>query len=212
MENDEIFLAITSAAKQYLLLPEQLSKRELATYKHKKSTKAQQQFLASRGFIKYHLAKHFSKTTNDIELVFDYENKLIKAIHSGCFLAWVSLSHSGTHIAIAYSRSISARLGIDIECLARERDFLALAEISFSTNEQRQVAGADNLKCAFYSYWTVKEALAKATKTPLTQLFLKDSHEFLLRQGVSALTIKLKNAICTLIYPANKKLTFESIS
>jgi 4'-phosphopantetheinyl transferase len=70
----------------------------------------------------------------------------------------VSLSHSGTTVAVAMAESGS--LGLDIE-QHRARDYVALAAQAFGPAEQSEVAvsGAD----AFYRVWTLREAVAKAT-------------------------------------------------
>ena len=70
----------------------------------------------------------------------------------------VSLSHSGTTIAVAIAPS--GEVGIDVE-RHQPRDFGALAAQAFGPAERADVArlGED----AFYRIWTLREAMAKAT-------------------------------------------------
>ena len=73
-----------------------------------------------------------------------------------------SLSHSGTHAAVAVT--VGRPVGLDLEEVDAGRDVLALAERFFTRSEQMQLrdCGVARRDTAFTTLWTVKEAVLKA--------------------------------------------------
>jgi 4'-phosphopantetheinyl transferase len=70
-------------------------------------------------------------------------------------------SHSGDLVALAFAKDTP--VGIDVERHRNMRDSLALARRYFSAKELAIVAAASDVDAAFFSIWTAKEAIVKAT-------------------------------------------------
>jgi hypothetical protein len=80
-----------------------------------------------------------------------------------------SLSHSHGYAALALVAD-SVAVGVDVEWLA-PRDFVAMANFAYAAAEAAHLATLDDpadLCATFYQFWTLKEALAKALRLPLT--------------------------------------------
>lgn len=74
-----------------------------------------------------------------------------------------SISHSGPYVAVVFSQG--ARVGLDIEFPARQRDWAALAARAFAENEAAWVAAAsspEQRQARFQRIWTLREAAFKA--------------------------------------------------
>lgn len=79
-----------------------------------------------------------------------------------------SLSHSHGFAALALAPAPAA-VGVDVEWLAT-RDFQGMADTAYCAEECAYLAGLDDpsdLRSAFYEFWTLKEAFAKALRLPL---------------------------------------------
>ena len=76
-----------------------------------------------------------------------------------CVLS-VSLSHRGDWVGCAIA---GTAIGLDLEVDARPRDFVQMAKLSFSPDENTalQKAPLAERSDRFYTYWTLKEAQAK---------------------------------------------------
>ena len=71
-----------------------------------------------------------------------------------------NLSHSGDRVAVAVA---TVEVGIDIECMRNDLDFLEIAKYFFSPKEYAVLAQAeDSMAETFYRVWTCKEAYMKA--------------------------------------------------
>lgn len=72
----------------------------------------------------------------------------------------VSLSHSGPWLALAFAQT---RIGIDVECITRARDWLAMAERALPAQEYAWVAANPvESESRFHQAWTLREAAFKA--------------------------------------------------
>lgn len=74
-----------------------------------------------------------------------------------------SISHSGPYVAVVFSQG--ARVGLDIEFPARQRDWSALAERAFTKDEAAWIAAAispEQQRERFQRIWTLREAAFKA--------------------------------------------------
>jgi 4'-phosphopantetheinyl transferase len=70
-------------------------------------------------------------------------------------------SHSGDLVALAFAQGTP--VGIDVERRRQLNDALALAERFFSAGELARVRAAEDAGDAFFTIWTAKESLVKAT-------------------------------------------------
>ncbi|PIT12423.1 hypothetical protein BGI30_02595 [Snodgrassella alvi] len=80
-----------------------------------------------------------------------------------------SLTHKKGHAGLIACSSVQHIPGIDME-YAQERDFLALAQLCYSDNEQQWLAQQPDLSTAFYQLWTLKEAFIKISHGQLTDM------------------------------------------
>ena len=71
-----------------------------------------------------------------------------------------SISHSKTMAALAVAPT---EVGIDIERLDKNRDYLDLAKRYFTENEYERIKESTDVKDTFVKYWTAKEAYIKYT-------------------------------------------------
>jgi 4'-phosphopantetheinyl transferase len=92
------------------------------------------------------------------QMVADEDGRPVVTDGSGAIGPDLSLSHSGVWAAAAIAQA--GRVGIDIEVPRRGRDFRAIAECYFSPAEQCAIRTDGEL--AMLSFWTLREAVAKA--------------------------------------------------
>lgn len=71
-------------------------------------------------------------------------------------------SHSQTHYALAYSLDIQ-NIGVDIEDLERQANFLGLAKRCFHADELAFWLNHQQDKLLWFKIWTAKEAIVKAS-------------------------------------------------
>jgi hypothetical protein len=79
-----------------------------------------------------------------------------------------SLSHSHGYAAIALAPATTA-VGVDLEWMM-PRNFNGMASVAFSPSECGYLCSLEDpskLQSAFYEFWTLKEAFAKALRLPL---------------------------------------------
>ena len=108
---------------------------------------------ATRRFIGRYLNVH--PTT----LIFD-EEEFGKPVLRGRDIEF-NASHSGDLVALAFSRD--SAVGVDVERRRQLTDTLALARRYFSAEEVSIVESAADHVDAFFSIWTAKEAIVKAS-------------------------------------------------
>lgn len=79
---------------------------------------------------------------------------------------WISLSHSGPHLAVAATNV--GPIGIDIERPRLGRNLDGIAEAAFGEEERRRYA--EEGPPGFYRIWTLREAMAKAVGAGITMV------------------------------------------
>jgi 4'-phosphopantetheinyl transferase len=81
------------------------------------------------------------------------------------------LAYRHLHFNVSHTKGLTAcaiselaQIGVDVENVTQERDFLAMARGFFAPDESDRLAAtpATNLSRSFYAYWTLKEAYVKA--------------------------------------------------
>jgi 4'-phosphopantetheinyl transferase len=78
---------------------------------------------------------------------------------SGQLAPAISITHSGPWVA--YAATFAGAIGIDIEQSRDQRDHLGIAERAFGPREREAVDRLGSPR--FYTIWTLREAIAKAT-------------------------------------------------
>ena len=71
-----------------------------------------------------------------------------------------NFTHSGGRALLAVSDS--GDVGVDLECHDRKTDVLSLAGNYFTASEHAAILAAEDKRCAFFDFWTSKEAVLKA--------------------------------------------------
>jgi 4'-phosphopantetheinyl transferase len=118
--------------------------------------KDQTQFIICRAILKFILAALTKSDVKNINLEYDFNKKPYLGSHP-----WLhfNVSHSDDFALIAISQ---CKIGIDIEYISKDFDYLPLLPDIFSENEILFVQNAKNKLSAFYTLWTRKEAFVKA--------------------------------------------------
>ncbi len=92
-----------------------------------------------------------------------------KPFLEGCPL-YFSLSHSGDFVAVAISDKL---VGVDIQEM-REVNYDS-RKLVFNEEDEKLFQKSQNQKDAFYSLWTIKEAVFKFDGTPLKDTNIEDA-------------------------------------
>lgn len=195
-------LSLLNAPKQWLTIEEQqiLAKR-----------RAQQRlnFLASRYFIKQLLAQHLGCKLLDLYISFDQVSQQLQVYYQTKLLPYtLTISHKDDQLLIALSLK-SLVLGVDLEALAKKRDFINIAASAFHPSEITALAKARLLSASFYQLWTLKECLVKAKSQSLMKVLALDIKSELADQALSFCTFVENNYMGAVVYPQH--FDFKSI-
>lgn len=166
------------------LAPNWLHLEELAVLEKRKHITAQREFLVSRVIIKTAIAKFSDLSYPDMTVLFDTADTCLKVSYRGQPLpVQVCISHSRGYVMVAISKK-TTRLGVDMELFQTCRPVEKLAAHFYHPNEL-QLIKTNGLN-DFYRIWTLKEALAKASKRPIVQLLRENVFEQL--QGLDCIS------------------------
>lgn len=115
-------------------------------------------FIIYRGALRNLLARYLGVLPNEIH--FDY-NKFGKPYLKEYNL-YFNLSHSGDYAICAITKNND--IGIDVEIIKDDFDYLSIAKEFFSHHEYHQLLNTAENEQAFnfFQYWTRKEAILKA--------------------------------------------------
>ena len=145
-------------------------------------------YVVARGTLRTILAQYVPLTPGDLDLAYSPLGKpeLATQISEGSL--HFNVSHAGG-IAL-YAVSTGQRVGIDVEEVVADRAEEGVARLVFSMHENDvlQSLQEPERKEAFFTYWTLKEAYAKALgmglQLPLTGLTISDAPEDPALRGV----------------------------
>lgn len=118
--------------------------------------KDRNRFVICRAILKFVLAVHTKLDVKNINLDYHFNKKPFLASHPELHF---NVSHSEDFAVIAISFS---KVGIDVEYMVKDFDFINLLPDIFNKNEISDIQNAENKEYAFYSSWTRKEAFVKA--------------------------------------------------
>jgi len=140
-----------------------LSEDEFAKALQFRQRKDTDRFLASRFALRTILSHFVAASPSEIQFFLSESRKpIVKDIH-------FNLSHSGDYILIAVG---NIPLGIDIEYIMPDFETELLAIECFSKEEQSFLAAQGNRSLDFYTIWTRKESVLKATGEGLTDYMM----------------------------------------
>jgi len=129
-----------------------------------------ERFIISRGLLRALLGKYLDCRPESIQFACSPQGKpYLPASFSSAPLSF-NLSHSRD--AVLFAVCLSEPVGIDVEYMRDNLDFIALAERFLSVQEYKTVSSLSGAqqKAAFYTCWTRKEAYLKATGRGLAGL------------------------------------------
>lgn len=143
---------------------------ELATINKRKKHSAKQEYIISRYIIKHALSFSLNCQLNQIETRFNERISRLEVIYNGQPLKTsISISHSKGMVCVAISQTESI-FGIDLEYINQKRPFVKLANHFYHENEIKLISNSEQSHDIFYRIWTLKEALAKTIRQPISQL------------------------------------------
>lgn len=119
-------------------------------------------FIVAHGVLRQMLGRYVSR--DPAELLFEATEygKPALVVPAGLPSVSFNMAHSGEVILYAIARG--RRVGVDVEAVCSDLDFMELAESQFAAEEvdALRAAGPDERTAAFYRCWTLKEAYVKA--------------------------------------------------
>ena len=127
-------------------------------------------FAVGRQALRYLLSKYLNIKPLDIGI--DYSDRKKPVISFPVMDIHFNISHSGEWVLIGISRK---ELGIDVEKIDPEFQYVDLLHEHFSLEEKSFISGAADPLRAFLYLWTRKEALIKAWGTGLQENLKKVS-------------------------------------
>lgn len=116
--------------------------------------KDKERYAVSKFCLRTILALYLNKLPNEVEFIFhEHKKPTVNGVE-------FNISHTGDYVLIAISPK---PVGIDLEFLNDEFDFKSILDITFSKKEIDFIGGKDINPTNFYTMWTRKEALLKAS-------------------------------------------------
>lgn len=123
-------------------------------------------FVAGRGWLRWLLGQFTQKPPSAVQLTTGPFGKpdLLNSTDTG--RNWhVNVSHSGEWVVLAVG---PVPVGVDVEWVNPGWPYQDLVAASFNADEQAQLIASTNPRELFYTFWTRKESLLKATGQGLT--------------------------------------------
>jgi len=150
---------------------------EIETINKRKKHSAKQEYIASRFIIKKAVCSFLNCQFNQIETRFNHKINRLEAIYNKQILPIsICISHSKGMVCVALSQTDS-QFGVDLEHINQKRAFIKLATHFYHKNEVQLISTAPQAHDVFYRIWTLKEALAKTIRLPISQLLSKNVFE-----------------------------------
>lgn len=153
------------------------SEFEVSTINRRKKYSAKQEYIASRYIIKKIMSTIINCKLTQIETKFNQHLSRLEALYNNKPLPIsISISHSKGIVCVALSQT-SQSFGVDLEQINKKRSFIKLANHFYHENEVQLISAAKQPHNIFYRIWTLKEALAKTIRLPISQLLSKNVFE-----------------------------------
>jgi 4'-phosphopantetheinyl transferase len=195
--------------KYYNLIDEDylplLSSDEIAKANRFKQDADKRRFITGRYFIRHIISKKFHQVPADIVLKYTEFNKP--------FLPDIefNIAHSGNYLLVAISNNA---IGIDIELINDAFDYKAMLYDIFNANEIACINTSEDKTLSFYTFWTRKEALLKATGEGLIDdLTIINTFDNTIKRGktnYTLLSFKIDDHLAALAVTMNTAIHFLS--
>jgi 4'-phosphopantetheinyl transferase len=158
LEKDKTYVIKVATVQYYDLISNDylnvLSPYEIQRSLRFKQDKDKRRFIAGRHLLRTVLSKIVQVDKREIEFSYSEFNKpLFKNID-------FNLSHSGEYILVATGLGA---IGIDVEYMKPGFEYEPVLGICFGPEEISYIKSSDNESLSFYTFWTRKEAVLKAT-------------------------------------------------
>lgn len=149
------------AQYRLLLSPEESARMARFAYPH-----LQQRYLLARALVRCSLSHYAKIAPQDWQFAAEKNGKPY-LINPPLPLSF-NLSHSGERAVLAIS--LASPLGIDIEQLARKRDWIGIAQHYFHASEMEHLVNLPEAEqhLFFFRLWTLKESYLKARGTGIS--------------------------------------------
>ena len=148
---------LISSVDHLFSLLHQEEKNKASLFKFEKDKKA---YIIRWGILKLLLAKYVQKDPSDIRLIKGENNKPLLLQQITDTPLFFNLSHSDDLVLIAISEQ---EIGIDAEKINRTIQYSDLLATLFTDHEKEMIIDAADPYPMFYTYFTRKESVAKAT-------------------------------------------------
>lgn len=122
-----------------------------------------QRFVLTHGILRILLGQYLNQDPAGVTFRYgEYGKPLLNAHENGSESLCFNVSHSGDYCLCAFA--MSREVGVDIEVMRSDVEYLDLAERFFAGREYEDLRQApkENRRALFYRYWTCKEAYLKA--------------------------------------------------
>ena len=139
-----------------------LSKEELTRSTNYRLLKDTQSFIIRRGILRCLLAKYTQCKPREIEFASGPNRKPV--LKAAGHPVYFNVSHSNDLALIALA---SSEVGIDVEQVNYDFEYYDILKNAFSSNEISIIESNENPRKLFFSFWTRKEAVLKATSKGL---------------------------------------------
>ncbi len=140
-----------------------------------------EQSVVARATLRRLLARYTAVAAGALEFTYGGKGKPYLVGPEGAFRVSFNVAHSGDMALFAFARR--GEIGVDLEHIRDDVDFLGVGQRFFSTSEYAVLADCDDeqVGLAFFRCWTRKEAYLKARGTGITVPL--DGFDVTLRSG-----------------------------
>ncbi|WP_052331425.1 4'-phosphopantetheinyl transferase family protein [Echinicola vietnamensis] len=150
-------VSVKALMEELAPLQQYLTEQELTTMNRYQRESDRIRYIIGKGYLKVLLSKYLDKDPVEIEFIEGINKKPIlkgdKKIH-------FNISHSKDWVIFGFCPD---ELGVDIEHVDSDFDFLSLINNCFTKPETHFIENAYSPRHEFYKLWTRKESLLKAT-------------------------------------------------
>jgi 4'-phosphopantetheinyl transferase len=151
--------SVRQARDSLIFLEGSLDERDRERAARFRFAEDRERFVLGRGLLRKGLGRYLQRDAETVELAYTDRGRPFLADDET-----VQFSISHAHDLVAIALTAEARIGIDLEYVQSDLDFLGLAERIFSEGDLQAFRGLAQTEAprAFYRAWTRKEAYLKA--------------------------------------------------